>query len=100
MSFYQNVVDLKADIFKESEVVWRFKMSDNGVNMCTKRVGCSAAKEDAKMPKLYKYACCTPGANTALGAKAFKDSSSTNSKNRLISAPSKNCPKMKTDENR
>ena len=57
MSFYQNVVDLKADIFKESEVVWRFKMSDSGVNMCTKRVGCSAAKEDAKMPKLYKYAC-------------------------------------------
>jgi hypothetical protein len=50
---YQNVVDLKAEIFKESDVVLCFKMSDNGVNMCTKRAGCFAAKDDARMPKLY-----------------------------------------------
>ena len=47
---------------------------------------------------LYKYACCTPGANTPAWevGKAFNDSSSTNSKNRLISAPSKNCASSTT----
>ena len=58
----------------------------------------NVAEMEKKNIYLYKYACCTPGANTPAWevGKAFNDSSSTNSKNRLISAPSKNCASSTT----